>query len=199
MNTFKLPRKKSCRICRQVFQPTRAIQPTCGEFECQVAYADQVAAKSVAKRKAADRLETKARREKLKGHNDYVREVDAAFSAFIRYRDKDRTCICCGKPLYLDSIGGSYDAGHFISRKHMATRWDEANVHAQRKYCNRHMAGNYAGFREGLIGRIGLSEVERLEVARKVIRKFNIYELMELRDLFRAKLKELKAQERMAA
>jgi hypothetical protein len=207
MNTIKLPRQKPCKVCREKFQPTRAIQPTCQNFACQLAYAEQVAAKSAKKReqdnRKKERAETLARKEKLKGRDDYKKEVDEAFQRYVRYRDKDELCICCGMPLRMDgpnySIGGYYDAGHYVPRKHMATRWDEANCHAQRKYCNGRKGGNYVGYRIGLIARIGEVEVLRLEAARNQIRKYTIPDLIELRDHYRAKLRMLKQQERKAA
>jgi hypothetical protein len=60
--------------------------------------------------------------------------------------------------------GGAVDAGHYRSRgsaPHL--RFDERNVHAQRKQCNRYDSGNVVGYRIGLIERIGLEAVEALE------------------------------------
>lgn len=200
------PKKKSCRICGEKYQPIRSIQPTCLKFECQVAYAQQAAEKSAKRREresaAKSRADIAARKEKLKGYSDYVKEVDEAFQAYVRYRDKDKTCICCGVSLMADGNtgnGGYFDAGHYIPRKHKATRWDESNCHGQRKYCNQHLGGNYVGYRIGLIARISEAEVLRLEAARNETRKHTIPELIELRDKYLTKLKALKLGERFAA
>lgn len=181
-------------ICTEEFFPKHKTQQTCLSDVCKVEHKRQQA------RAKKEREEYRARKEKLKGRPEYIKDVDASFSAFIRYRDKDKPCICCGLPLGTqDAVGGGYDAGHYIPRGHMATRWDEVNVNAQRKYCNRHKGGNYAGYREGLIARYGLAEVERLEAARRVIVNLSIPELKALDESFKKKLKELKQQERSAA
>jgi hypothetical protein len=172
-------------------------QKTCGEDICKQEHGRQLSIEHRRKAEAKKEREViRQRKEALKGFPDYKKELDDAFSAYIRYRDKDKPCICCGMPLnssgMLGSIGGGCDAGHYIPRKHMAVRWDEVNVNAQRKYCNKHLAGNYAGYREGLIARYGISEVERLERARKEVKKWTIPELIEKRDLYKQKLRELK-------
>lgn len=179
-----------CCICRAPYERRYLSQKTCGDPICR---AEQ---KRQDERKKAERAELKARKEKLKSHSDYEKELDDAFSAYIRFRDKDKPCICCGFSLMAstDGVGGHYDAGHYIPRKHMATRWDEANVNAQRKYCNRRKGGNYVGYRIGLIERAGIDEVLRLEAARNTIVKHTIPELIEKRDYYRAKLRQLKQE-----
>ena len=63
-------------------------------------------------------------------------ELDYWFSRYIRakYADTDGTveCYTC-KRRYLV---GKAQAGHFASRRHMATRWDEDNVRPQCYGCN---------------------------------------------------------------
>lgn len=70
------------------------------------------------------------------------KELDRVFSIFIRTRD-------CGLSLYgmCRTCRNTYpswkemDAGHYVPRQDLATRWDEKNVHLQCKRCN--------GFRGG--------------------------------------------------
>ena len=62
-------------------------------------------------------------------------KADRYFSAYIRKRDENKPCITCGKY-------GKKDAGHFISRRFEATRFDEKNVHGQCIKCNRFEYGN---------------------------------------------------------
>lgn len=70
-----------------------------------------------------------------RGKPDLVRKLDGIFSKYIRLRDAMPNgycrCISCGqiKPF------SDFDAGHFYSRKHMGTRFDEDNVWAECKYC----------------------------------------------------------------
>ena len=61
--------------------------------------------------------------------------ADGIFSKYIRLRDSvdGRVhCFICGKGMSIDEA----TAGHFIKRRHLATRYDERNVHALCSYCN---------------------------------------------------------------
>lgn len=139
-----------------------------------------------------DRQLTKQRKEALKTRNDYIKETQVAFNAYIRERDKDKPCICCGKPLTLDAVGGGFDAGHYRSTgssPHL--RFHEDNCHGQRKYCNNWRSGNAVDYRLGLINRIGLERVEALEADNEP-RKYTIDELKQIKQKYKDKLKELK-------
>ena len=92
----------------------------------------------------------------------------------------------------MDWTGNNVDAGHYRSvgsAPHL--RFDERNCHAQSKHDNRYLAGNAVEYRKGLIQRIGLKAVEELE-ADNTPRKWSREELVQIRDKYRAKLKELK-------
>ena len=69
------------------------------------------------------------------------KKADKYFSEYIRIRDADSsgicTCCTCGKKAHWKEM----DAGHFISRNHIATRYDEYNAHAQCPRCNRFESG----------------------------------------------------------
>lgn len=144
------------------------------------------------RREKAERNEIKAKREKLKTRRDYMKEAQIAFNSYIRERDKHQPCICCGAPLGVGDVGGSFDCGHYRSvgsAPHL--RFDERNAHAQRKQCNRYGAGRAVDYRIGLIRRIGLAAVESLESDQEP-KHYTIEDLKRIRDLYRAKLKELK-------
>ena len=144
--------------------------------------------------KKIDRQLTKERKEALKTRNDWIKETQVAFNAYIRERDKDQTCICCGKPLGESKLGGGFDCGHYRSTgsaPHL--RFNEDNAHGQTKFCNRYRAGNAVDYRLGLIKRIGLERVEALEADNEP-RKWDIDELKAIRDYYRKKLKELKTK-----
>ena len=57
-------------------------------------------------------------------------QLDKEFSIYIRNRDKK--CFTCDAELEFKKL----QAGHFVSRKHTATRFDEDNTHAQCISCN---------------------------------------------------------------
>lgn len=193
MSIPKKPRK--CRHCKQMFQPTYCGQNTCS-FECKVALGVFFAERSKAKREKAERIaeiaSTKILREKLKTKRDWTKEAQIAFNAFIRERDKGRTCICCDKHLQAERVGGGFDCGHYRSvgsAPHL--RFDERNAHGQDKQCNRWGSGRAVDYRVGLIKRIGLEAVESLE-ADQTPKKYTIAELRAIKAHYVAKLKELK-------
>ncbi len=92
-------------------------------------------------------------------------------------------------------MGGAYDCGHYRSTgsaPHL--RFDPANAHAQRKVCNRWGAGRAVDYRIGLIARIGLAAVERIEADHRV-HKWTREELVAIRETYKAKLKQLKKEQ----
>lgn len=78
--------------------------------------------------------QTKKKVNKQKELKKLVEKADDAFQTKIRYRDNFR-CITCGRQFPFGERTFLH-AGHFISRVHKATRWDEQNVHAQCAKCN---------------------------------------------------------------
>ena len=193
MSIPKKPRK--CRVCKSDFQPVRCLQQTCS-FDCEVKLGMIHAERSKAKREKAERIaeisSTKILREKLKTKSEWMREAQAAFNAYIRFRDQlaGHPCISSGKPL--DWSGNNVDAGHYRSigsAPHL--RFDERNCHAQSKKDNRYLSGNAVDYRIGLIARIGLEAVESLE-ADQTPKKYTIAELKEIKSHYVAKLKEMK-------
>lgn len=184
---------KKCRVCRQPFEPRQPMAVVCSPA-CALSLAQSKRAKdekvALVKEKRAD----KARKERLKTRRDWEREAQTAFNAFIRARDADKPCICCGLPLSVGDVGGSYDCGHYRSTggaPHL--RFHEDNAHAQRKQCNRWGAGRAVDYRLGLIQRIGLERVEALE-ADQVPRKYTADELKALRDEYRRRLRKLRQE-----
>jgi len=71
-----------------------------------------------------------------------IKKLDRIFSLYIRLRDSDKKgfckCISCQKKFLFEDV----DAGHFIGRRHLSTRYDPENVYAQCRYCNRYLSGN---------------------------------------------------------
>ena len=160
-------------------------------LECAKSFAASIREKTEKQAATKQRKADRERKEKLKTRRDWEREAQAAFNAFIRARDVDKPCICCGLPLSAGDVGGKYDAGHYRSTgsaPHL--RFHEHNAHAQRKQCNRWGAGRAVDYRLGLIERIGLEAVEALEADQQA-RKYTADELRAIRDLYRAKLREL--------
>lgn len=148
-------------------------------------------AKAAKVAKRADREKTKARREAIKTIRDFLKDAQAVFNRYIRLRDAGHPCISCGLPMSSEAVGGGYDAGHYRSvgaAGHL--RFDEQNVHAQCKRCNRYGAGRVQDYRIGLIARIGLPAVERIE-ADNSTHKWTRDELIRIIETYRQKCREL--------
>ena len=188
----KAPKPRKCKCgCSRTFTPMSSTQVAYG-WECALKIANKARVKREQAEKKIERKTIKEAKEKLKTRRDWMKEAQQAFNAFIRERDKDKPCICCGQPLGSGEVGGAYDCGHYRSvgsAPHL--RFDERNAHAQRKQCNRWGAGRAVDYRLGLIRRIGLDAVEDLE-ANNDTQKWSIDELIKLRDMYRAKLRGIK-------
>ena len=64
-----------------------------------------------------------------------IKKLDTIFSRWVRLSNSVNeicTCVTCGKESHWKDI----QAGHFISRKHYSTRWDERNCLPQCVGCN---------------------------------------------------------------
>lgn len=178
------PKPKDCDQCGKSFIPLRAMQSVCSPL---CASRKVKAAKAIAKRVLRERKAA------LQTIPDLIKVAQREFNAFIRERDKDKPCICCGEPLSSGSgsTGGDFDCGHYRSvgsASHL--RFDERNAHGQRKRCNRYGAGRAVDYRIGLIGRIGLAAVESLESV-NAPHKWQREELIQIAATYKAKRKEL--------
>lgn len=181
---------KRCKACREVFTPVRSLQAVCGGL-CAAAWARKQREKAEAIQAVQERKVDRERKVKLKTRGDWVREAQAAFNGFIRARDSGKPCICCGRTSTGEAFGGDWDAGHYRSRgaaPHL--RFDERNVHAQLKQCNRFAAGNVVGYRKGLIERIGLEAVEALEADQEP-RQYSVDDLKAIKALYQRKRREI--------
>jgi len=115
-------------------------------------------------------------------------KLDKIFSEYIRRRDVDDhtgfgKCIDCGR----ETPFAEGDAGHFVGRRHLSTRWDEDNVHFQHRYCNRFLNGRQYEYGQALGDRAD----ELIQKSHQVA-KFDATPLQYLIDIYKEKLAELK-------
>jgi hypothetical protein len=184
--TPKLPKPKKCKVCRETFQPTRMIQPTCAKFECQVAYANKAAEKSAQKRKAKESKALREAKESIKTRSQWLKEVQSVFNRWIRLRDAKENCISCGR-----NHTGQWHAGHYKTvGANPELRFDERNVHKQCAPCNNHLSGNILNYRIGLLRRCGIETVQYLEGSHDP-KHYTIDDLKELKAYYQKKCKEL--------
>tara|TARA_R110000782_G_C14588760_1_gene389516 strand:- start:134 stop:532 length:399 start_codon:yes stop_codon:yes gene_type:complete len=120
-----------------------------------------------------------------------VKKADAIFSHFIRQRNADHNgmteCFTCGKKDHWKSL----QCGHFMSRKHYSTRWNEDNCQVQCAGCNVFRYGEQYTFGKNLDIFIKEGLAEELNILSHKIVKYDNNDLLELVDLYTKKLAEL--------
>jgi hypothetical protein len=100
-----------------------------------------------------------------------VKKLDAAFSEFIRERDKK--CVVCKTTIDLT-------CGHLFTRTAYSTRWDEVNCHCQCLSCNYIHESNPHPFCSWFIHKFGLEAYDNLIQQHKTIKKFSDYDIATL-------------------
>ena len=188
-------RTRRCSLCRKKVEAESAVIGSLKAFcsmEHLIEFSRSAAGKKI--KQSAEKKVIKETKERLKTRSDRVREAQAAFNRYIRARDMGKPCICCGRSQGDLKHGGAVDAGHYRSRGSApGLKFNLFNCHSQLAYCNRYLSGNVVGYRAGLIERIGLDRVERLEQDNSP-RRFDAEYLDRVKRIFtkRAKLYERK-------
>jgi len=158
-------RTRRCSLCRKKVEAESAVIGSLKAFcsmEHLIEFSRSAAGKKI--KQSAEKKVIKETKERLKTRSDRVRDAQAAFNRYIRARDRGKPCICCGRSQGDIKHGGAVDAGHYRSRGSApGLKFNLFNCHSQLAYCNRYLSGNAVGYRAGLIERIGLERVERLE------------------------------------
>src|SRR3990167_3621311 len=114
---------------------------------------------------------------KTRTTRSFIKKLDKVFSLFIRKRDANSSgnaaCISCGNVYHYTQM----DAGHYVSRNRMALRFDERNVHAQCRKCNRFMNGAMDEYALALQRKYGPDILVKLNAEKNKIKQFTIQEL----------------------
>jgi hypothetical protein len=115
-----------------------------------------------------------------------ITKLDSIFSQYIRLRyskNEIATCVTCGKQDHWKKMQN----GHFISRKHYATRFDEDNCQVQCSGCNVFRYGEQYLFSKYL----GADLSEELLMKSRKIQKFSDTELLDMIELYNEKVNNL--------
>lgn len=118
-----------------------------------------------------------------------VKNLDSVFSKYIRLRyakNEVAECYTCGKKDHYKK----QQAGHFASRRHYSTRWNEYNVQVQCYSCNIGMQGLQFEFGKRLNKEYGDSFAEKLLIESKQIVKFTDDDLKDMIDHYKKELKK---------
>ncbi len=118
-------------------------------------------------------------------------KLDKVFSEYIRRRDSDTEgyAKCCTCPT--TGHHKTFDAGHFISRGKLATRYDERNVHACCLVCNRLKDGNLAKYEIFMRSKYGPKVIKELRIKSHKTVKWMPHEIQEMIEELKSKIKEL--------
>lgn len=178
-------KKKKCKVCRSEFEPTKPMAVVCS-MDCAISLGNLKKAKRERAKASQERKEKKEKLEKRKTRQEWEREAQSEFNKYIRLRDINMACISCGR-----HHQGQYHAGHYLSRgARPELAFDEDNCHKQCSVCNYHLSGNAVLYRIGLLKKIGLERVERLECYVGIAKR-SIDDLRAIKAHYRAKWKEL--------
>lgn len=138
--------------------------------------------------------ENKKKSTGVKRKPNLIKKLDRVFSLYIRLRDAMPSgyvkCISCGKIKRFDDV----DCGHFHSRVHMATRFDEFNCHAECKFCNRFSSDHLISYQRNLIRKIGQNMFDILNAKAHSTKQWSDWELEQMITFYTKKVKELSLQ-----
>jgi hypothetical protein len=130
----------------------------------------------------------------VKSISKLKKELDKWFSLFIRLRfaTKEGLCQCvtCGKVSHYKKMQN----GHFQSRRHHATRWNQKNCAVQCVGCNCFKQGEQFKFSLYLEGRYGEGTAKELEYLAKQITKISRSDYEENISYYKDLVKKLKTE-----
>ena len=108
-----------------------------------------------------------------------IHKLDRVFSVFVRRSranlDGLVECVTCNKWMHWKDI----HAGHYVSRRHMATRFDERNVHPQCAGCNTFQYGKLDTYSLYIRDEYGETIWRELLALKNTQRKWNADELQQ--------------------
>lgn len=155
----------------------------------QAKYAAKAKAKSAEPKKVVLKAPKKRTPLAEKSIPELKQIAQKEFNAWIRQRDSKGdhfVCIACNSVKPLNQM----DAGHFYSAgNHSYLRFNENNVHGECRKCNYFMSGHLLAYRENLIKKIGIAEVEKLDQWKNFKQKWDRIQLMALIMKYRELLK----------
>lgn len=134
----------------------------------------------------------KVRRESKNDHPKAKNEAKQAIQLYVRLRDANDQgyckCVSCGKLVMWNRC----DGGHYYPAEKSGTCFNELNIHAQCKMCNKRMQDPIINLRytDTLIKRIGQNQFNDLKIKQNKSEKFDTWMLKEIRDNYILKANE---------
>ena len=123
------------------------------------------------------------------------KELDKYFSLYIRLRDANEygmiQCFTCG---IVRGYKDGMQNGHFQSRKHLSTRFDEENCQVQCVACNMFRQGEQFKFGINLDSKYGEGRAEELEFLARTTLKISRVEYEEKISYYKSLVEKLKEE-----
>lgn len=181
-------KNKKCKFCKVEFKPIRSLQAVCS-YECAMLLQKE----DKTKKQKQEQKDWNKRKQVLKKElmtlQDWLKIAQTHFNHYIRLRDKGNDCISCG------AKAGKYTitAGHYFPSTNKSVTFNEDNLHGQCWYnCNSSKSGNLIEYRIGLINKIGIERLAKLELEARKTKKWTIEELKEIIKKYKSKCNDLK-------
>lgn len=135
-------------------------------------------------------------RTKEKSLSTLISECDDVFSEMVRLEDANNgyqtagyiTCITCGSIIPWRQA----DAAHVFLRSNMGTRFDELNVWSACQNCNRYDPDHQDKIKAKVNKILGDFEFYAMQQRSGSMMKFTRFDLVEMIERFKVKVKELK-------
>jgi hypothetical protein len=122
------------------------------------------------------------------------KELDKWFSLYIRLREANEygmvQCFTSGRVYHYKKI----HAGHFMSRRHLSTRWCETNVQPQSAADNLFGQGEQFKFGLNLDGKYGEGTAEELQYKSRATLKISRVEYEEKISYYKSLVEKLKKE-----
>jgi hypothetical protein len=133
---------KSCKVCKEKFEPIQFAQNVCN-YKCAIIHAKNLKANKEASEWKAEKAVLK---DKLKTLAEYKNELQVEINKLVRLIDKCSVCHSTLKPLNI-----KFDAGHVFSVGSNPTiRFNLFNIYSQSVYANQYLSGDQINFIEGI-------------------------------------------------
>lgn len=130
------------------------------------------------KRKRNPRTIAKERVQKLANRYARLRDCNGEGGAM---------CISCYGWFDFDEL----DGGHFIPATSQVVRYDERNINAQCRKCNRFLHSNARNYYKGMIRKYGIAVTEELEAQEHRTKKWTLEELAVIEVYYKEKIASL--------
>ena len=171
-----------CKFCKKDFTQFNSTISVCG-YQCAIEWGKLHPKKTSIKR-VNSQLKSEAK-EKLETYSQKVNKAKVIFQKWIRERDKDLPCISCGT-----TKASMWHASHFKKAETFSgVIFHELNTWKSCSKCNVFLNGNELKYRENLVKKIGVKQVEALEQLANETRtkKWTIEELQTIKTKYKIK------------